>query len=334
MKKWLISFAAMLFAVSAIAQSLNSYVPADAMLVGSVNGPAVLQSKCYNALLYALTQKTMAELLKEQGKTIAQARKETGTAVFFLKFKSFAPQVVCDGGAVVRGVDKNSFVTIRNVTMQSAEAELKKNGLDIAKLKQFGVNMEIIKVAGRNSILLSVAGAMPIQICFTGITNDLFQVRFALGAPVEKKLFTPLKNYSALTRDLDYNSLFSLAANVPSVVRLTPAEAQQDPVAKSLKNVSCSAREVNDKLILQARINTVSPDAGKMIQAQLNALIETLKADPANKTLAEMMKLEIAGSTVKFKAELPVDFVLTSLAALAVQPQRPAAKPAVAPAAK
>ena len=63
MKKWLISFAALFVAVGAYAQNLNSYIPADAMIVGSVDGPAMLESNFIRKLIFVSTQKTMEELL-------------------------------------------------------------------------------------------------------------------------------------------------------------------------------------------------------------------------------------------------------------------------------
>lgn len=330
MKKWILSFTALFIAVAASAQSLYRYIPADSTIIGTVDGTRYIDSKFINKLHLVLTQKSISDRLKEQGKTMAQAKKETGHGVFFVKIKAVKPQLLVEGGVIVKGIDKDSFAKIKNITRQSLDAELKKNQAQVNMLTQMGVKYSIVKVAGRNSIMVSLANPA-IECCITGITNDQFQARFSIGAPVVKALFTPQKNYSALTKELDSKSLVSLAANVPFIAKLSP-EMQQDPVAKSLKTSALSIKEVNNDIVIQAVFKTNSPDSAKMIHAQINAVFETMKADPANKALAEKFRLNIAGSNVTVKAPIPVDFIITGLMQAVAAGQ--GATPAAAPAAK
>ena len=113
---------------------------------------------------------------------------------------------------------------------------------------------------------------------------------------------------------------------------------QQDPVMAGIKTASISVREVNNNLILLTETATASPEAAAMIHAQINALIATLKNNPANKALADMMKLNVKGNNVEFQASFPVDFVINAIkSTLANIPQLnvPGAAPAPAvPAAK
>ena len=338
MKKWLISFAALFVAVGAYAQNLNSYIPADAMIVGSVNGPAMLESKYLNTLLPVFTQQTMEELLKEKGQTMEQAKKQCGVVLFYLKvIPGNSAAVQMDGGAIVHGSAKDSYKDINNITQQSMDAELKKNADFLALAQHSSIKFELIKVAGKNSVLVSIPNPAAIQIILTGITDRTFQVRFASEKPAEKALLKPLKQYSALTKKIDGKALFSIAADVQTVTKLAP-QAQQDPVMAGIKTVSASIREVNNNLILQAEIEATAPDAANMLHAQINALIATLKNDPANKALADMMKLNVKGNNVEFQATFPVDFVINAIkSTLANIPQQnvPGAAPAPAvPAAK
>lgn len=336
MKKCLIALSVLLCAVCVIAKDpLNAYVPADSMFAGTADGYALLQSKCYNSFLFAATQKTLEDQLKEMGKTLQQAKNESGIGVFFFKIKSVAPQIQTEGGAVIRGVTGTSFASMQNLTLKSAEAELKKSGLSLAMLQQYGMKLEIIKIEGKSALLLSCAEPV-IQIAMIGVSGNQMQVRFALGAPVEKKLFRPLPRQarSVLTKELQYKSLFSLAANIPAIVKLGGQEAAQDPVAKSLKTVSASVNETNDKLVLQAKVDTVSADSANMIQAQLKAMVEQMKANPQTKTLAEMVQINTVGNTVNLKAAMPVDYLLAMMAQLAMAAQQQQQAPAAAPAGK
>ena len=132
-------------------------------------------------------------------------------------------------------------------------------------------------------------------------------------------------------------ALFSIAADVQTVTKLNP-QMQQDPVVNGIKVASASISEANNNLILQAEIEATSPDAANMLHAQINALIATLKNDPANKALADMMKLNVKGNNVEFKGVFPVDFVINAIkSTLANIPQQnvPGAAPVPAvPAAK
>ena len=242
-----------------------------------------------------------------------------------------------DGGAIVYGSAKDSCKDINNITQQSLDAELKKNADVLALAQQSGIKFELIKVAGKNSVLVSIPNPAAIQFILTGITDRTSQVRFASGKPAEKALLKPLKQYSALTKKIDGKALFSIAADVQTVTKLNP-QMQQDPVVNGIKVASASISEANNNLILQAEIEATSPDAANMLHAQINALIATLKNDPANKALADMMKLNVKGNNVEFKGVFPVDFVINAIkSTLANIPQQnvPGAAPVPAvPAAK
>lgn len=336
MKKWLISFAALFVAVGAYAQNLNSYIPADAMIVGSVNGPAVLESKYLNTLLPVFTQKTMEELLKEKGQTMEQAKKQCGTGLFYLKIAVGNPMPQLKGGAIFLGAAKDSFKEINNITQQIFDAELKKDANTLSVLQQMGMKLELTKIANKNSVLISMQNPAT-QIILTGINDRMFQVRFATDKPADKTLLKPLKQYSALTKKIDSKALISLVADIQAIVKLEP-QMQQDPVMASIKTASISVREVNNNLILLTETATASPEAAAMIHAQINALIATLKNDPANKALADMMKLNVKGNNVEFQASFPVDFVINAIKSTLAnipQPNVPGAAPAPAvPAAK
>ena len=159
-----------------------------------------------------------------------------------------------------------------------------------------------------------------------------FQVIFGENQLTENNMLKPLKQYSALTKKVDTNALMSLAMDIQSFVKMIPQQ-QQDPVAASIKTVSASISEVNNNLILQAKIETMSPDAANMIHAQLNAVFATMKNNPdANaKAMADMIKLDLKGSNVELKGTFPVEFIINLLkTALANVPQMntPAATPA------
>ena len=110
---------------------------------------------------------------------------------------------------------------------------------------------------------------------------------------------------------------------------------QQDPVMAGIKTASIVIKEANNNLILLTETATASPDAAAMIHAQINAVIATLKNDPANKALADMMKLNIQGTKVEFRGAFPIDFVINMLVnAAAKNSQKPAITPPAAPAAK
>lgn len=338
MKKWLLTFAALFCAIGAYAQNLKSYMPADAIFVGSANGTAFLESNFIRRLIFISTQKTMEDILKEKGQTLEQAKKQCGVALFYLKvIPGNSAAVQMDGGAIVYGSAKDSCKDINNITQQSLDAELKKNADVLALAQQSGIKFELIKVAGKNSVLVSIPNPAAMQFVLTGITDRTCQVRFASGKPAEKALLKPLKQYSALTKKIDGKALFSIAADVQTVTKLNP-QMQQDPVANGIKVASASISEINNNLILQAEIEATSPDAANMLHAQINALITTLKNDPANKALADMMKLTLKGNNVEFKGVFPVDFVINAIkSTLANIPQQnvPGAAPVPAvPAAK
>ena len=61
MKKWLVVFAALFAAIGAYAQNLQSYVPADAMVAGSANGTAILESKIADSVRKLRLQQTMRQ---------------------------------------------------------------------------------------------------------------------------------------------------------------------------------------------------------------------------------------------------------------------------------
>ena len=339
MKKWLLTFAALFCAIGAYAQNLNSYVPADAIFVGSANGTAILESNFIRRLIFISTQKTMEDILKEKGQTLEQAKKQCGVALFYLKvIPGNSAAVQMDGGAIVYGSAKDSCKDINNITQQSLDAELKKNADFLALAQHSGIKFELIKVAGKNSVLVSIPNQnFSTQFIVTGITDRMFQIRFATVKPAEKALLKPLKQYSALTKKIDGKALLSIAADVQTVTKLNP-QMQQDPVANGIKVASASISEINNNLILQAEIEATSPDAANMLHAQINALITTLKNDPANKALADMMKLTLKGNNVEFKGVFPVDFVINAIkSTLANIPQQnvPGAAPVPAvPAAK
>jgi hypothetical protein len=334
MKKWLVGFVALFVAVGAYAQDLNSYMPADAMVVGSVDGSAILDSTFIRRVIFISTQKTVDDILKEKGLTMEQAKKQCGTALFFLKIAAGNPMPQFEGGAIIRSTAKDSFKDINTITQQSLDAELKKNAELLALMQQSGMKIELTKVVNKNSVLISMQNPV-VQIILTGINDRMFQVRFATEKPVDKTLLKPLKQYSALTKKIDSKALFSIAADVQSIAKLAPPQ-QQDPVAASIKTFSASVSEANNNLILQADIEAVSPDAANMLHAQINAVIAMLKNDPANKALADMMKLNLKGNNVEFKGVFPVDFVINMLTNAAVKnSQKPAATGAApAPAAK
>jgi hypothetical protein len=334
MKKWLVGFVALFVAVGAYAQDLNSYMPADAMVVGSVDGSAILDSTFIRRVIFISTQKTVDDILKEKGLTMEQAKKQCGTALFFLKIAAGNPMPQFEGGAIIRSTAKDSFKDINTITQQSLDAELKKNAELLALMQQSGMKIELTKVVNKNSVLISMQNPV-VQIILTGINDRMFQVRFATEKPVDKTLLKPLKQYSALTKKIDSKALFSIAADVQSIAKLAPQQ-QQDPVAASIKTFSASVSEANNNLILQADIEAVSPDAANMLHAQINAVIAMLKNDPANKALADMMKLNLKGNNVEFKGVFPVDFVINMLTNAAVKnSQKPAATGAApAPAAK
>ena len=332
-KKWLIVFAALFVAVGAYAQDLKSYMPADAMIVGSANTNAMLESSFIRRFIFISTQKTLEDILKEKGQTMEQAKKWCGTALFFLKATAANPTPQLEGGAVVCGLMKDSFKDLNAITQQSLDAELKKNADFLALTQQSGVKVELTKVANKNTILISMQNPA-IQIILSGINDRMFQFRFAADKPVEKTPLKPLKQYSALTKKVDSKAMLSITADVQAFAKMVP-QMQQDPVAASVKTASVSISEANDNLILKADIEAVSPDAANMLHAQINAVIATLKNDPANKALADMMKLNLKGNNVEFKTVLPVDFVINMLATAAVNRQKPAATgTAPAPAAK
>ena len=102
-----------------------------------------------------------------------------------------------------------------------------------------------------------------------------------------------------------------------------------------IKTASIVIKEANNNLILLTETATASPEAAAMIHAQINALIATLKNDPVNKALADMMKLNVKGNNVEFQATFPVDFVINMLTNAAVKnSQKPAITPPAVPAAK
>ena len=334
MKKWLVGFVALFVAVGAYAQDLNSYMPADAMVVGSADGSAILDSTFIRRVIFISTQKTVDDILKEKGLTMEQAKKQCGTALFFLKIAAGNPMPQFEGGAIICGTAKDFYEAINTITPQSLDAELKKNAELQAALQQSGIKVELAKVEGKNSILLSMQRNPSAQIILTGISNRMFQVRLATDKPVDKTLLKPLKQYSALTKKIDSKALFAIVIDVQAFVKLDP-QVQQDPVMAGIKTVSISIREVNNNLILQADIEATSPDAANMLHAQLNAVIATLKANPANKVLADMMKLNIQGTKVEFRGTFPVDFVINMLVnAAAKNSQKPAGSTSVVPAAK
>ena len=334
MKKWLVIFAALFVAISSYAQDLKTYIPADAMVVLSADGSAILDSTFFRRVIFISTQKTVDDMLKEKGLTLEQAKKQCGTTLIFLKLAATTPTVQLDGGAVVCSSDKDFYKNINTITQQSLDAELKKNAEFLATLQQSGIKVGLTKVEGKNSILLSMQGNPSAQVILTGISNRMFQARLATDKPAEKAMLKPLKQYSALTKKINYKALFSVACDVQAFVKKVP-EMQQDPVAASLKIVSVSISENNNDLILQADIEATSPDAANMLHAQMNAVLATLKADPANKALADMMKLNIQGTKVEFRGAFPIDFVINMLVnAAAKNSQKPANTPPAAPAAK
>ena len=333
MKKWLVGFVALFVAVGAYAQDLNSYMPADAMVVGSADGSAILDSTFIRRVIFISTQMTVDDILKEKGLTMEQAKKQCGTALFFLKIAAGNPMPQLEGGAIIRSTAKDSFKDINTITQQSLDAELKKNAELLALMQKSGMKIELTKVVNKNSVLISMQNPV-VQIILTGINDRMFQFRFATDKPVDKTLLKPLKQYSALTKKIDSKALFSIAIDVQAIVKLNP-QVQQDPVMAGIKTVSISIREVNNNLILQADIEATSPDAANMLHAQLNAVIATLKANPANKVLADMMKLNIQGTKVEFRGTFPVDFVINMLVnAAAKNSQKPAGSTSVVPAAK
>ena len=333
MKKLFASFVVLFIACAAMAQQLNRYVPADSIFAGTTDGLALLQSKIYNSFIFSATQKTMEDLLKEQGKTLAQAKKECGVAVFFGRIKSIAPQVQVVGGAVVRGTQKDSFAAYQNLTLEKATAQLKSSGVTPEMLQQIGVKLETITIEGKKALLASCVEPA-FQIAMVAVSGNQLQVRFAFGTPVERKFFRPLKQYSAMTKELRFDSLFSLAVNVPSILKMAnDPQAQQDPVAKSLKNVSFFIKENQDNLLCQIKVDTVSPESANMNKAQINAVVEQMKVNPQSKTFAEMIKLSSQGNTVIVKAEMPTDFLLAMFAQAVAARQQPQMAPA-APAGK
>ena len=328
MKKWLVGFVALFVAVGAYAQDLNSYMPADAMVVGSADGSAILDSTFIRRVIFISTQMTVDDILKEKGLTMEQAKKQCGTALFFLKIAAGNPMPQFEGGAIVRGTAKDSFKDINTITQQSLDAELKKNAEILALMQQSGIKIELTKVVNKNSVLISMQNPV-VQIILTGINDRMFQVRFATDKPVDKTLLKPLKQYSALTKKIDSKALFAIAIDVQAIVKLDP-QMQQDPVMAGIKTASIVIKEANNNLILLTETATASPDAAAMIHAQINAVIATLKNDPANKALADMMKLNIKGNNVEFQATFPVDFVINMLASAAVKnSQKPVTPPAV-----
>ena len=333
MKKWLVIFAALFVAISSYAQDLKTYIPADAMVVLSADGSAILDSTFFRRVIFISTQKTVDDMLKEKGLTLEQAKKQCGTTLIFLKLAATTPTVQLDGGAVVCSSDKDFYKNINTITQQSLDAELKKNAEILALMQQSGIKIELTKVVNKNSVLISMQNPV-VQIILTGINDRMLQVRFATDKPGDKTLLKPLKQYSALTKKINYKALFSVACDVQAFVKKVP-EMQQDPVAASLKIVSVSISENNNDLILQADIEATSPDAANMLHAQMNAVLATLKADPANKALADMMKLNIQGTKVEFRGAFPIDFVINMLVnAAAKNSQKPANTPPAAPAAK
>ena len=333
MKKWLVGFVALFVAVGAYAQDLNSYMPADAMVVGSADGSAILDSTFIRRVIFISTQMTVDDILKEKGLTMEQAKKQCGTALFFLKIAAGNPMPQLEGGAIVRGTAKDSFKDINTITQQSLDAELKKNAELLALRQRSGMKIELTKVVNKNSVLISMQNPV-VQIILTGINDRMFQVRFATDKPVDKTLLKPLKQYSALTKKIDSKALFAIAIDVQAIVKLDP-QMQQDPVMAGIKTASIVIKEANNNLILLTETATASPDAAAMIHAQINAVIATLKNDPANKALADMMKLNIKGNNVEFQATLPVDFVINMLASAAVKnSQKPVNTPPAVPAAK
>ena len=328
MKKWLVGFVALFVAVGAYAQDLNSYMPADAMVVGSADGSAILDSTFIRRVIFISTQMTVDDILKEKGLTMEQAKKQCGTALFFLKIAAGNPMPQFEGGAIVRGTAKDSFKDINTITQQSLDAELKKNAEILALMQQSGIKIELTKVVNKNSVLISMQNPV-VQIILTGINDRMFQVRFATDKPVDKTLLKPLKQYSALTKKIDSKALFAIAIDVQAIVKLDP-QMQQDPVMAGIKTASIVIKEANNNLILLTETATASPDAAAMIHAQINAVIATLKNDPANKALADMMKLNVKGNNVEFQATFPVDFVINMLASAAVKnSQKPVTPPAV-----
>ena len=328
MKKWLVGFVALFVAVGAYAQDLNSYMPADAMVVGSADGSAILDSTFIRRVIFISTQMTVDDILKEKGLTMEQAKKQCGTALFFLKIAAGNPMPQLEGGAIVRDTAKDSFKDINTITQQSLDAELKKNAELLALRQRSGMKIELTKVVNKNSVLISMQNPV-VQIILTGINDRMFQVRFATDKPVDKTLLKPLKQYSALTKKIDSKALFAIAIDVQAIVKLDP-QMQQDPVMAGIKTASIVIKEANNNLILLTETATASPDAAAMIHAQINAVIATLKNDPANKALADMMKLNIKGNNVEFQATFPVDFVINMLASAAVKnSQKPVTPPAV-----
>ncbi len=333
MKKWLVGFVALFVAVGAYAQDLNSYMPADAMVVGSVDGSAILDSTFIRRVIFITTQKTVDDMLKENGLTMEQAKKQCGSALFFLKIAAGNPMPQFEGGAIIRSTAKDSFKDINTITQQSLDAELKKNAELLALMQQSGMKIELTKVVNKNSVLISMQKPV-VQIILTGINDRMLQVRFATDKPVDKTLLKPLKQYSALTKKIDSKALFAIAIDVQAIVKLDP-QMQQDPVMAGIKTASIVIKEANNNLILLTETATASPEAAAMIHAQINALIATLKNDPVNKALADMMKLNVKGNNVEFQATFPVDFVINMLTNAAVKnSQKPAITPPAVPAAK
>ena len=85
MKKWLVGFVALFVAVGAYAQDLNSYMPADAMVVGSADGSAILDSTFIRRVIFISTQMTVDDILKEKGLTMEQAKNNAEPHCSFLK---------------------------------------------------------------------------------------------------------------------------------------------------------------------------------------------------------------------------------------------------------
>ena len=113
MKKWLLTFAALFCAIGAYAQNLKSYMPADAIFVGSANGTAFLESNFIRRLIFISTQKTMEDILKEKGQTLEQAKKQCGVALFYLKvIPGNSAAVQMDGGAIVYGSAKDFCIAV------------------------------------------------------------------------------------------------------------------------------------------------------------------------------------------------------------------------------
>lgn len=317
-------------AVPANTASLLKLIPADSHAALSVNSSALLNSKLLNNLAKTYAGKDINQLLQDAGMTASDQNNVSVMAIKLLDINTGKCELTGASKYYKNNAGKNFDAAVKN-----AKEEIAKN----PQLKGIVLN-EITVVEGQKAFVINGASqGVKFSVLTILASPDTIQYRIGVGEGVvpEKKLIPALGAPCKLAQTLNMRSVFSVSVDMENVKKLMPAEAvQNNPMLAGLSFIALAIRETKDSIKAKMDI-TGTVDSAPMYQMQAAQMLEMLKQDPNNKTLADGISLKLNANVLTIQAAFPSELIMKKIAeaqqkAAAQKQAAPAAAPAPAPA--